>query len=237
MKERIRLIKSLKAMKPAYALQEMRRLFYDKYVQAGDPSLHIRNTGTWFSIRSRNSKRRGARFDSVERFVAYVDELSLRHARMEALKDKNEGDAVQLMTIHRAKGLEFPYVYLIGASEGILPHSTALKDKPPEELKAVRPEAAEEQIYEAALEEERRLAYVAVTRAKERLYISSPAYYHAQQTCRSVAVFAGGLRHQTRQGIQIRFDPPCRGFQAAYPAITVGNARCRWRGNDQKSGG
>ncbi|HWO52927.1 MAG TPA: ATP-dependent helicase [Paenibacillus cookii] len=178
-KERIRLIKSLKAMKPAYALQEMRRLFYDKYVQAGDPLVYTQYRDMVLdSLEELESA--AARFDSVERFVAYADELSLRHARMEALKDKNEGDAVQLMTIHRAKGLEFPYVYLIGASEGILPHSTALKDKPPEELKAVRPEAAEEQIYEAALEEERRLAYVAVTRAKERLYISSPAYYHSK---------------------------------------------------------
>jgi DNA helicase-2/ATP-dependent DNA helicase PcrA len=121
-----------------------------------------------------------ARFDTVEQFVAYADELSLRHAQMKSMKDEQNGDAVQLMTIHRAKGLEFPYVYWIGASEGILPHTTALKAKPPEELKATRPDAAEQQLHEAALEEERRLAYVAVTRAKEKLYISSPAYYHGK---------------------------------------------------------
>ncbi|MFU1796364.1 ATP-dependent helicase [Paenibacillus azoreducens] len=178
-KERIKLIKSLKSMKPAYALQEMRRLFYDKYVQAGDPLVYTQYKEMVLdSLEELESA--AARFDTVERFVAYADELSLRHAQMQSMKDEQNGDAVQLMTIHRAKGLEFPYVYWIGASEGILPHTTALKAKPPEELKATRPDAAEQQLHEAALEEERRLAYVAVTRAKEKLYISSPAYYHGK---------------------------------------------------------
>ncbi|MDR0269220.1 ATP-dependent helicase [Paenibacillus sp.] len=178
-KERIKLIKSLQKMKPTYALQEMRRVFYDKYVQAGDPLVYTQYKEMVLdSLEELESA--AARFNTVEQFVAYADDLSLRHAQMEELKDEHGGDAVQLMTIHRAKGLEFPYVYWIGASEGILPHSTALKEKPPEELKATRPDVAEQQVHEAALEEERRLAYVAVTRAKERLYISSPAYYHGK---------------------------------------------------------
>lgn len=179
-KDRIKLIKSLQTMKPAYAIQEMRRLFYDKYIQAGDPLVYTQYKEMVLdSLEELESA--AARFDSVEQFVAYADELSLRHAQMESLRDKNDGNAVQLMTIHRAKGLEFPYVYWIGASEGILPHSTALKEKPPEELKATAaPGTTEQNVSEAALEEERRLAYVAVTRAKERLYISSPAYYHGK---------------------------------------------------------
>jgi len=60
---------------------------------------------------------------------------------------------VSLMTIHLAKGLEFPTVFIAGAEEGIFPHSRSLVDG-------------------AALEEERRLMYVAITRAKEALYIS-----------------------------------------------------------------
>ncbi|MED5016221.1 ATP-dependent helicase [Paenibacillus chibensis] len=178
-KERIKLIKSLQTMKPAYALQEMRRLFYDKYIQAGDPLVYTQYKEMVLdSLEELESA--AARFDTVEQFITYADELSRRHAQMELLKDRHDGDAVQLMTIHRAKGLEFPYVYWIGASEGILPHRTALKEKPPEEMKATVPAASEQQIREAALEEERRLAYVAVTRAKERLYISSPAYYHGK---------------------------------------------------------
>jgi DNA helicase-2/ATP-dependent DNA helicase PcrA len=64
-----------------------------------------------------------------------------------------DAEAVVLMTVHSAKGLEFPVVFLPALEESIFPSSQSLYD-------------------ESELEEERRLAYVAVTRAKERLYIS-----------------------------------------------------------------
>ncbi len=57
------------------------------------------------------------------------------------------------MTMHGAKGLEFPSVFLTGLEEGVFPHSRALTDVP-------------------ELEEERRLAYVGVTRAMDRLFLS-----------------------------------------------------------------
>jgi DNA helicase-2/ATP-dependent DNA helicase PcrA len=60
---------------------------------------------------------------------------------------------VTLMTLHTAKGLEFPVVFLTGLEDGIFPHMRSLGDKP-------------------ELEEERRLAYVGLTRARERLYVS-----------------------------------------------------------------
>jgi DNA helicase-2/ATP-dependent DNA helicase PcrA len=71
----------------------------------------------------------------------------------EYIPDKKAKDAVTLMTLHAAKGLEFPYVFMIGMEEGIFPHSRSLMDK-------------------NELEEERRLCYVGMTRAKERLFLS-----------------------------------------------------------------
>jgi DNA helicase-2/ATP-dependent DNA helicase PcrA len=66
---------------------------------------------------------------------------------------EGEADAVTLITLHAAKGLEFPVVFIAGLEEGVFPHSRALDD-------------------ERELEEERRLAYVGITRAKNRLYLS-----------------------------------------------------------------
>lgn len=66
---------------------------------------------------------------------------------------KEDGDTVTLMTLHSAKGLEFPVVFLVGMEEGIFPHNMSLMEN--------------------NLEEERRLCYVGITRAKERLYITN----------------------------------------------------------------
>ena len=85
----------------------------------------------------------------------------LTQATLEA-GDKNEGadaDAVQLMTVHAAKGLEFDEVFIIGAEEGIFPHFSATR-------------AADRRAQKSGLEEERRLMYVAITRAKRRLVIT-----------------------------------------------------------------
>jgi DNA helicase-2/ATP-dependent DNA helicase PcrA len=67
---------------------------------------------------------------------------------------KSNGDAVKLMTLHAAKGLEFRAVFLTGLEEGILPHARSIQGG------------------KAELEEERRLAYVGMTRAKDHLYLS-----------------------------------------------------------------
>jgi DNA helicase II / ATP-dependent DNA helicase PcrA len=81
------------------------------------------------------------------------------------------------MTIHKSKGLEFPCVFLIGMSDGILPHSSAMEANNMEDL--INGKNGKEKV-EEAMEEERRLAYVGITRAKETLYISSPSYYRGK---------------------------------------------------------
>jgi DNA helicase-2/ATP-dependent DNA helicase PcrA len=88
--------------------------------------------------------------------LAFLTDLALI-ADIDSLNDDGADadpqDKVTLMTMHSAKGLEFPCVFVIGMEEGVFPHSRALND--PEEL-----------------EEERRLAYVAITRAEEELVLS-----------------------------------------------------------------
>ncbi len=71
------------------------------------------------------------------------------------LNDDGNGGKVNLMTIHASKGLEFPVVFIAGAEDGTIPHARALEENPD------------------SVEEERRLFYVAITRARDKLFISS----------------------------------------------------------------
>jgi DNA helicase-2/ATP-dependent DNA helicase PcrA len=79
----------------------------------------------------------------------FLQQLSL-FSEQDALRDEEE--VVTLMTLHNAKGLEYPVVFIIGCEEGVFPHSRSVE--------------------EGNLEEERRLCYVGVTRAKEKLYLT-----------------------------------------------------------------
>ncbi|GLR69127.1 DNA helicase Rep [Agaribacter marinus] len=80
-----------------------------------------------------------------------VQRLTLRDM-MERGEDDDDADQVQLMTLHASKGLEFPYVFLVGMEEGLLPHQSSID--------------------EDNVEEERRLAYVGITRAQSELFFS-----------------------------------------------------------------
>ncbi|HLR73602.1 MAG TPA: 3'-5' exonuclease, partial [Pseudogracilibacillus sp.] len=90
--------------------------------------------------------------------VAFLTDLALI-ADIDSMDDEEEAEneaKVTLMTLHSAKGLEFPVVFLIGLEEGIFPHSRSMMD-------------------DEEMEEERRLAYVGITRAEQELYLT-----HAQ---------------------------------------------------------
>nr|WP_082586758.1 UvrD-helicase domain-containing protein [Flavobacterium sp. Root935] len=84
--------------------------------------------------------------------VEYLQEIAL-YTDLDA--DTQQQDKVRLMTIHISKGLEFPYVFLCGFTEGILPSALSIKER-----------------RKRAIEEERRLMYVAVTRAEKRFYMT-----------------------------------------------------------------
>jgi len=89
--------------------------------------------------------------------AGFLEKVSLVADADEIPEGEDHGGVVTMMTLHTAKGLEFPTVFLTGMEDGIFPHSRTLGEK--EEI-----------------EEERRLAYVGLTRARERLYISRAEY-------------------------------------------------------------
>ncbi|HWJ68122.1 MAG TPA: DNA helicase PcrA [Nocardioides sp.] len=91
--------------------------------------------------------------DFLERVALVADADSIPDAPDDDPDAPADQGVVTLMTLHTAKGLEFPVVFLTGMEDGVFPHSRALGDRP-------------------ELEEERRLAYVGITRARQRLYVS-----------------------------------------------------------------
>lgn len=132
----------------------------------------IRVSGLIEFFRKEKGERGETRIENLEELVSaakgfepdQVEEMSpldafLSHAALEAGEGQAEAweDCVQLMTMHSAKGLEFPLVFLCGMEDGLFPHQRSIADP-------------------QGLEEERRLCYVGITRAKEALYIT-----HAEQ--------------------------------------------------------
>jgi len=124
----------------------------------------IEDTGYANMLRAENTDESATRLENLEELVnASVDydkeeDSGLRdfidHAALTSDTDKFDRNAnVTMMTVHAAKGLEFPVVFLVGLEDGVFPHSRSLND-------------------DKELEEERRLAYVAITRAEKILYVT-----------------------------------------------------------------
>jgi DNA helicase-2/ATP-dependent DNA helicase PcrA len=135
----------------------------------------------------------------------------LTHAALEAGDNMAQAgqDAIQLMTVHSAKGLEFDCVFITGVEEGLFPHENSMSDRD-------------------GLEEERRLMYVAITRARQRLYMShsQTRMLHGQTRFNLKSRFFDELPEEALKWLTPKLAPP----------VAFGGAGRSWQGG-QGGGG
>ncbi|MGA1419591.1 MAG: ATP-dependent helicase [Ilumatobacteraceae bacterium] len=119
----------------------------------------LERSGYFAELRNEDTIESQGRVENLEELIGAAEEFPDTNDFLEKVSlvsdtdDIAGDDKVMMMTLHSAKGLEFPTVFIIGMEEGVFPHSRSLLES-------------------AALEEERRLAYVGITRAERRLYVS-----------------------------------------------------------------
>ena len=119
----------------------------------------LERSGYLAELRNEDTIESQGRVENLEELIGAAEEFPDTNDFLEKVSlvsdtdDIAGDDKVMMMTLHSAKGLEFPTVFIIGMEEGVFPHSRSLLES-------------------AALEEERRLAYVGITRAERRLYVS-----------------------------------------------------------------
>ncbi|WP_281830047.1 MULTISPECIES: DNA helicase PcrA [Lactobacillus] len=116
-----------------------------------DADTRLENLDEFLSVTKRFDDHYEAEDDDSDQLSDFLAEVSLLSDQDDLDDDDNQ---VALMTLHAAKGLEFPVVFLIGMEDGLFPLSRSMMD-------------------ESQLEEERRLAYVGITRAKQELYLTN----------------------------------------------------------------
>jgi DNA helicase II / ATP-dependent DNA helicase PcrA len=157
-------------------VERLKGMVEDVNLSLADVARQLINSIDYFGFMDRTyptPEESQARKDSIEEVVnaiaeyesagkgdaglaGFLDDVSLAGKEFGSPKDKQQTNAVALMTYHSAKGLEFPIVYMVGLEEGILPHRRSLAED-----------------YDD-VEEERRLCYVGVTRAQDELTLSLP---------------------------------------------------------------
>jgi len=149
---------SLLRSKPPTAGIEMieKQMGFDDFVKKRGNEGNVIEKG---SDDIRDLKVVARKFTTIAELLSHVDHMIAMSKEIKQL-NKHFVDSIQLLTIHRSKGLEYKKVYILGAVDGSLPHDFALESFRNGD--------------EAPLEEERRLMYVAMTRAQEALFVSVP---------------------------------------------------------------
>src|SRR5690606_6341641 len=139
------------------------------------------------SVASRFSRNDEEDAEAMPELVAFLSYASLEAGESQAQAGE---DGVQLMTLHSAKGLEFPLVFLAGLEEGLFPNNRSIEES-------------------GRLEEERRLAYVGITRAREKLVLSyaEARRIHGQEMygipSRFLREIPPALLHEVRPKVQV----------------------------------
>lgn len=143
-------LRIIKKCKPYAAIQYIRQhIGYDEFLKGYAIKRRIKLEELMDIVHEIEARAR--EFESIEEWFSHIEKYGENLRRQAELREPNQ-NAVQLITMHGAKGLEFHTVFVIGANEGICPYKKAETDE--------------------EIEEERRLFYVAMTRAKKRLVIS-----------------------------------------------------------------
>jgi DNA helicase-2/ATP-dependent DNA helicase PcrA len=140
-----------KSLQPSDLMQQLlEKSGYERYIRENGDMERLDNLAELYKAVTEYENSFGENV-TLEDYLNYV---VMRYDEEE--REENR-DCVQLMTIHAAKGLEFPCVFIIGMTEGIFPSYRSIEERK-----------------QMGLEEERRLCFVAITRAKERLFLTEP---------------------------------------------------------------
>jgi DNA helicase-2/ATP-dependent DNA helicase PcrA len=139
----------------------------------------------------------GSLLSDAQNFASLSDFLE-EVALMSSVDSASDDNKVTLMTLHAAKGLEFPVVFMVGMEEGILPHSRVFEAGPSE------------------LEEERRLCYVGMTRAREELHLSY-AYSRSQYGTRGYNPASRFIADMGNQVAMVNPEPNIMGYKEEEP--------------------
>lgn len=184
LQEKLLELEKLKTLAPEKAIKHIRtgRVFsYDKYLDMNKRqslTFHKEMVMEMLNELENSAKRH----KTITDYLQFIEQIYLTHQEMDAVRINEEANVVKCMTIHQSKGLEFDTIFFISFIENVLPHKAALfADYQEDRIARNNQPNKNLSKLEEALEEEKRLAYVAITRAKNQLFISSPKKHHNEK--------------------------------------------------------